>query len=125
MAEVGDVPFHALQGLDGLFAILANAPGKLNVILQDQDVAYVQADRLFQNAQVTHEAAPGADAREAIVLTGRHRLEKADFFMIEGKTVAREFLHRFDTAILSRRNIDDSGSIKIVGHIHPAIPQRR
>ncbi|MNH44128.1 hypothetical protein D3C79_1061990 [compost metagenome] len=74
---------------------------------------------------MTHEAAPGADAREAIVLGGRHRLEKTDFVMIEGKTVAREFFYGFYPAILSRRNIDDPCSIKIVGHIHPAVPQRR
>ncbi|MCY1444012.1 hypothetical protein D9M71_604570 [compost metagenome] len=101
MAKVGDVPLHALQGFDGLFSIVGNASGKLYVILQDQYVFHVQAYRLFQDPQVTHEAAPGADAWKTVVFTGRHRLEKADFFVIKGKAVAREFLYRFYAAILS------------------------
>ena len=40
MPEVDDVPLHPLQGLDRLFAVLGDASGKLDIVLQNEDVVH-------------------------------------------------------------------------------------
>ncbi|MNJ52937.1 hypothetical protein D3C77_483050 [compost metagenome] len=97
--------------------------GELYVVFEDEDVVQVQANCIFDDSQVAHKAASGANAGEAIFFVGLHRLKKTGFVVIDVKTVTAELFHRFYAAVLSGWNIDDSGLIKVVNHVHPSGPQ--